>query len=376
MKEYKKRFRPSIGIDGREITNNGTGIGRYTKNLINNLLKIDEKTKYYLLTNGENIQLGKYNNLTVLSSKPMKKGIWEKHFVPEMVRKHKISLFHNTRSGNTFFQPLDIPYITTVHDIIPLKFQHEFPEKVVERWKNALSPYLEQAEHIISVSNKTAEDLIEWSGINKKKITTIYQGIDNSVKKLPKDEARQKMKNHYGLEHPYLLTIGRNQEYKNIKTLLQACSILPDQIKQEYKLVITGNGAEKYEAIISEYNLEEFVKPLGYVPEELLQSLYCGSEVFIFPSLYEGFGLPPLEAMAFGVPVISSNMETMTEVLGDAAIYFDPRNPNDIAEKITQMLNEPLLCHKMAKKGVEHAEKYSWEKTARKTLNLYQNILE
>ena len=118
-----------IAIDGREITNKGTGIGRYTKNLVSNLLQIDKSIDYYVLTNGENLQLGEYTNLKILPSEKIRNSDWETKFVPEVMEKYKLDLFHNTRSGNTYFQLMDFPYITTVHDIIPWKFQKEFPKQ-------------------------------------------------------------------------------------------------------------------------------------------------------------------------------------------------------------------------------------------------------
>jgi glycosyltransferase involved in cell wall biosynthesis len=365
----------TIAIDGREITNKGTGIGRYTKNLILNLLKVDKTTSYYVLTNGENVQLGEYTNLKILPSDKMHNSDWESKFVPEVMEKYKVDLFHNTRSGNTFFQPLDFPHITTVHDIIPWKLQNEFSPKIVDRWNNFFPPYIESAKHIITISKTTTEDLLEWTGINKKKISIIYQGIDPHFKRIPKETAKELMKKHFDLHHPYIFTMGRNQVYKNVHSLIKAFSLLPDHIKKNFKLVIAGNRAEEYQPMINDLSLQEYVIPLGYIPEELLPALYCGSELFAFPSLYEGFGFPPLEAMSFGVPVISSDIDTMKEVLDDAAIYFNPYDPNDIADKIQLMLNKPSLCQKMSEKGLDHVKKYSWEKTARKTLKVYHSIL-
>lgn len=366
---------PSIAIDGRELTNKGTGIGRYTENLIKHLLKIDKQTRYYVLTNGKNIYLGKHKNLTVISSKKMKRRTWETRFVPQIMKKYKVNLFHNTRSGNTFFEVLDIPYVTTVHDIIPLKFEEEFPQKTVERWKNSFSPYVDGAKHIISISKKTSEDLVGFTGIDERKISLIYQGIDSKNKRISKEEARLLVKQQYDLEQPYILTVGRSQHYKNIKALIKAYSILPDEIRKKVKLVITGNGAENYKLMINELSLQEDVKLLGYVPDQFLPILFSASELFVFPSLYEGFGLPPLEAMAYGVPVISSNMDTMVEVLEEAAIYFDPNSPDEMAEKIKLMLTNPSLCIEMGEKGLEQAKKYTWEETARQTLQVYQSVL-
>ncbi|MBD1381912.1 glycosyltransferase family 4 protein [Metabacillus arenae] len=367
---------PSIAIDGREITNKGTGIGRYTKNLIINLLELDKSTKYYVLTNGEKINFEKYKNLTVLSSKAMKRGKWEKNFVPQMMRKYKVDLFHNTRSGNTFFQKIDHPYITTVHDLIPLIFQEDFPQKVVDRWKNSLSPYLHGAKHIITISQQTTKDLTRLTGIDKEKISVIHQGIDPLNKRKSNVHAKLVVKENYDIKHPYFLVIGRKQHYKNISALLKAYSLLPDPIKKQYKLVITGKDVENYRNLIKELSLLEYVRTLGYVPDKLLPDLYCGSKLFVFPSLYEGFGLPPLEAMAYGVPVLSSNMNTMKEILGDAAIYFDPKNPHDIAEKMILMLKNDPLCKAMSEKGLKQAEKYSWKKTARQTLQVYDSVLQ
>jgi glycosyltransferase involved in cell wall biosynthesis len=365
----------SIAIDGRELTNKGTGIGRYTVNLIINLLKLDKTTKYYVLTNGEMVQLGGYSNLMVISSNSMKNREWETKFVPAVMEKYKIDLFHNTRSGNTYFQPLDFPYVTTVHDIIPWKLQDEFPQKIVDRWKEFFPPYLESAKHVITVSNKTTEDLVAWTGIDKEKISVIYQGIDAKFKRISQKKAKVLMKKHFDLDEPYIFTLGRKQHYKNVQSLIKAYNLLPNQMKQHVKLAITGNRAEDYQPMINELSLQEYVKSLGYIPEKLLAALYSGSELFVFPSFYEGFGFPPLEAMSYGVPVISSNMDTMKEVLGDAAIYFNPSDPNDLNEKIQLMLGNSALRREMIEKGLEHVKKYSWEETARQTLQVYRSIL-
>jgi glycosyltransferase involved in cell wall biosynthesis len=371
-----KSSKYTVAIDGREISNKGTGIGRYTKNLIINLLKLDKTTNYYVLTNGENVQLGEFTNLKILPSKKMSNSDWEKKFVPEVMKTYNVDLFHNTRSGNTFFQPLDFPHITTVHDIIPWKMQNEFPKKLVDRWNNFFPPYLESTRHIITISKRTTEDLLEWTGINKKKISLIYQGIDPHVKRIPKEKAKELVKKHFGINDPYIFTIGRNQVYKNVQSLIKAFSILPDHLKKNYTLVIAGNKAEEYQPMINDLSLQEYVKPLGYIPEDLLPVLYSGSELFVFPSLYEGFGFPPLEAMSFGVPVISSDIDTMKEVLEDSAVYFNPYDQNDIADKIQLMLNNLSLCMEMSEKGLSHVKKYSWENTASKTLQVYHSILK
>lgn len=366
----------SIAIDGREISYEGTGIGRYTKNLIINLLKIDKTTRYYVLTNAENVQLGDYPNLRVLPSDKMNSREWETKFVPEVIKQYKVDLFHNTRSGNTFFQPSGFPYVTTVHDIIPWIFRNQFPAMVVNRWKYFFPIYVDNAKHIITVSNKTTEDLVAWTGIDKTKISVIYPGIDNMFKRISKETAKSLMKTHFDVEQPYIFTMGRKQQYKNVESLIKAYGLLPKKVKQNIKLVITGNRAEEYQPMINALSLQEYVIPLGYIPEELLPALYSGSELFVFPSLYEGFGFPPLEAMSYSVPVISSDMDTMKEVLGDAAIYFNPNDPKDLADKIQLMLNNSSLCMEMSEKGLEHVKRYSWEETARQTLRVYRSILD
>ncbi|WP_180954438.1 glycosyltransferase family 1 protein [Bacillus sp. V5-8f] len=375
MKEGTNYSELSIAIDGREVTNQGTGIGRYTNNLIMNLLNLDKTTRYFVLTNAENIQLGEYPNLIVLPSKKMKSREWETNFIPEVMKQYNVDLFHNTRSGNTYFQPLDFPFVTTVHDIIPWKFRNQFSEKIVNRWKDLFPHYVNCAKHIISVSNKTAEDLVEWTGVESTKISVIYQGINPMFKRIPEETAKLLMKANYGIDQPYIFTMGRNQQYKNVETLIKAYGLLPEGLKERLNLVITGNRAEEYQSIINQLSLQEFVKPLGYIAEELLPALYSGSELFVFPSLYEGFGFPPLEAMSYGVPVISSDMDTMKEVLGNSAIYFNPCDPCDIADKIQLMMNNPSLCMEMSEKGIEHVKKYSWEETARQTLQVYHSIL-
>lgn len=370
------KIEPQIAIDGRELTFEGTGIGRYTENLIKHLLKNDKETGYLVLTNGASIDLGEYPNLSTLSSKHMPDSEWERVFVPKVIDQFNIKLFHNTRSGNSHFYPLKTPYVATVHDIIPLKFHEYFPSGIVTKWKNNFPEYAKKAEHIITISHHSRKDIINVTGIDKSKISVIYQGIDPIFNSSSDEKSELLIQKHYDIKTPYILNVGRFDYYKNVRNLLKAYSSLPKKIRDNYHLVIAGQGAENHAGLIENLFISDNVKLLGYVPQELIPSLYRGATVFVLPSLYEGFGLTPLEAMKSGVPLLCSNYGPLPEILERGALYFNPVDIEDIRSKLMFMLKDKSVREKMKLRGFQQINKYSWDETAKKTLEIYKSILK
>jgi len=370
------KINPQIAIDGREITLEGTGIGRYTENLIKHLLKNDKETGYLVLTNGASIDLGEYPNLSTLSSKQMNDSEWESEFVPRVIDKFNIKLFHNTRSGNSNFYPLKTPYVATVHDIIPLKFPHYFPSSLVKKWKKGFPEYINKAEHIITISHHSRKDIMNLTRIHKNKISVIYQGIDPIFNSKSDETSELLIKDLYDLKTPYILNVGRYDYYKNVRNLLKAYSNLPKKIRDNYNLVIAGLGTENHTRLIEDLSISDNVKLLGYVPQELIPSLYRGATFFVLPSLYEGFGLTPLEAMKSGVPLLCSSYGPLPEILERGALYFNPEDIDDIRNKLMFLLKEESIREKMKLRGFQQINKYSWDQTAKKTLEIYKSILK
>jgi glycosyltransferase involved in cell wall biosynthesis len=231
-----------------------------------------------------------------------------------------------------------------------------------------------KADKIITVSQNTKDDLVEMFNYNPKKIKVIYNGVDNSYKIIDNKKLISEIKDKYDTGKDFLLYVGNIKPHKNIPVLLKALS----NIDKQNKLVIVGKRDKAYDEIfdiIDQNNLEDRIIFTGFVPDKDLILLYNAATLFVYPSLYEGFGLPPLEAMACGTPVITSNVSSLPEVVGYAAITVDPYNINGLAEEINKVLGNEVLQKAMIKKGIERAKEFTWEKTARETIRVYEEVL-
>ena len=264
------------------------------------------------------------------------------------------------------------PYIVTVHDLVRFYFPFD-PEKLAERIFLKLDIRgIKRAGHLIATSQNTKNDLIEYMKIPQNKITVIYNGIDRSIFK-PYD-VRLRL-----LDKPYILYVGSERPRKNLGRLFEAFAILKKEFP-DFKLLKIGpvGRHEKYRR-----NAEKELKRLGitrdvafidYVSEQDLVSYYCSAELLAYPSLYEGFGLPPLEAMSCGCPVVTSNISSLPEVVGEAGIMVDPRDITSLAEAMRRVLTDSKLRDGMVGKGLEQAKKFSWEKAAEQTREVYDKV--
>jgi glycosyltransferase involved in cell wall biosynthesis len=260
--------------------------------------------------------------------------------------------------------------LATVHDVFHLAMS-EYLSKSVQVSARAFYWILRRrADKIICVSHFTARELIRFIKIPDEKIQVIYNGVDRSWFDVrPKGNPYDK---------PYLLFVGNVKLHKNLSALLKAFSTLKDKI--DHDLVIVGRREgfltpdHNLENAINNYNLHERVHFTGYIEDDLLKQYYVFADALVFPSLYEGFGLPPLEAMACGCPAVVSNAASLPEVCGNAALYFNPYKPKDIADKILLLLNNDNLRVDLTKKGKEHARQYNWEKTAQETFRVIEGL--
>ena len=274
---------------------------------------------------------------------------------------------------------LKIPYIITVHDLIryfDFKGYGTFIHRPNLRDKFYLSldyKGIKKAARIIAVSQTTKHDLVKHLGIPEEHISVIYEGIDH---RLFKPTSRRLM------DYPYVLFVGSEHPRKNFAQLIRAFFKLKTQRRfKDLKLVKVGKaGGPEAEFrkqtlhVINELNIPRDVVFVDYVPEEDLPAYYSGAECFILPSLYEGFGLPPLEAMACGCPVIVSDAASLPEVTGDAAITVKPQDTSSLADAIEMVLTDKRLRQELVSKGLNHAQQFSWEKAARETLEVYQLV--
>lgn len=264
-----------------------------------------------------------------------------------------------------------VPTIVSVMDLSFLHFPETFKKNDLYQLTKWTKYSVMKAKKIITISKSSKNDIIKHYNIDEKKIKVVHLGLKNmaSNSSVPLEE--------FGINKKFILFVGTLQPRKNIVNLIKAFSLLPNQFKESYQLVIVGKKGWLYEDILRApemFGVEDKTLFLDYIKDNELPSFYKNAEVFVLPSLYEGFGLPILEAMRYGCPVITSNVSSMPEAGGDAAMYFDPNNIEDIEEKIEKVLNDEKLRKKMIEKGSEHYKKFTWEKAAKEVLSAVESV--
>ncbi len=364
-----------IGIDAR-LLGKGFGIGRYVEQLIENLQKIDAENQYVLFVKEINNEIKDSRFRQVLADVPWYS--WQEQLqMPKIIKKEKIDLMHFPHWNVPFFYKGN--FIVTIHDLImfhfprpeattlgPLKFWlKDMAHRLVV--KNAVK----KAKHIITTSEFTKIDVHNTLKVPLEKMTTVYQAPFISP---GNEEDRQGILEKFGIKKPYVLYVGSAYPHKNLDGLLKAWELFLNKFNLDYRLVLVGKENYFYRKIKESEiakKLGDRVVFTGFVPDSELDVIYKESELYIYPSLYEGFGLPPLEAMTRGVPVASSNSSCLPEVLGEAAIYFDPNDIENIADTIKKVLLDDNIRHELSVNRVAELKKYSLQKMAEQTLKIY-----
>lgn len=363
-----------IGIDASRANKpKKTGVEWYSYHLIQELKKIDKDNRYFLYTDrpltGDLAQCPPNFEERILSWPlprfwTLGRLSWEMKFgkeVPDIlfVPAHTIPLLQPRRT------------VVTVHDI---GFEH-FPE--LYQWADKLYHrftirFIKRfADKIITVSNFSKKDLVDFYRISPEKIEVVYNGYDNDHYKLIENQIRK-------IVEPYLLFIGRLEEKKNIPALVRAFGEFKLRHSQDkHKLVLIGKpgfGFERAEKLMARYHIQDQIVLPGWVGDEELPLWLAGAELFVFPSLFEGFGIPVLEAFACGCPVICSKTTSLPEVAGEAALMFDPANTHEIVTRLEQVLFNPEVRDSLREKGFRQAQHFSWHKCARETLDVLMEV--
>ena len=292
-----------------------------------------------------------------------------------LIKEKNLDLFFSP----THYSPLfsSCPQIISILDVSYKLFPEMFPKKDLLKLALWGKLSIRRAKKIITISNSSKNDIINEYRILANKVEVIPLGIkDVNASDMNKSEFIEK----YNLKNPYVLFVGTLQPRKNIAKLIEAFAKLETEnlkLKTSLDLVIVGRKGWDYEKILEapdKFGVSERVKFLEDVTNEDLPLFYKNAEVFVLPSLYEGFGLPILEAMQYDCPVVTSNVSSLPEAGGDAAIYFDPNNAEDIAEKIEKVISDPKLREEMVRKGKEQIKKFSWEKSAKDVIRIFETI--
>lgn len=369
-----------IGIDISQIVY-GTGVSTYTKKLVENLLKIDKKNEYILFGSSlrskkklaefaDSLKDFKNCQVKVFSYPPtILEFLWNKlHILPIENLIGEVDIFHSSDWTQPRIKSPNTKKVTTVHDMISFLFPSSVHPKIISSQKRRLKRVKEEVNLILADSETTKDDIVKFLQIQEDLIRVVYLAPSEEFK--PQDEAKVKeVLEKYKIKKPFILSVATQEPRKNIQKLLDVFEKIVAE-NPKFHLVLTG----KY-GWGPGFHSAENVTWTGYVPEEDLVSLYSGCRVFVYPSLYEGFGLPILEAMACGAPVVTSNNSSMAEIAKDAAILVDPRSDGQIKKAIEMVLGLNLENYqKMVRASLDRARRYTWTKTARETLRAYAEV--
>ncbi len=373
-----------IGIDARLWGSSGRGVGRYVQNLVENLEKVDSKNKYFIflrekgfntfLPHGENFH-------KVLADVPWY-GVQEQVVMPGIFSASNLDLLHVPH----FNAPLlyGERMVVTIHDLTMLKFggreTSTLPAPLFYAKRLGLRVVTElavrRAARVIVPSKFVKKELVRTFTLPPGKIVvTPEAGVLAGKERTAAEREIEDVLGKYRITKPYFLYVGSFYPHKNVGRLVEAVKVLNERLKKSAQLVLVG-GKDAFLERVAHQALEigalKYLVLTGYVTDADLVDLYREAEAYVQPSLSEGFGLGSVEAMALGVPVVQSEASCLPEIAGEAALYFDPQNPRDIAEKLAKVLGNKTLRQGLVKKGLARAKDFSWEKMARETLGVYR----
>jgi glycosyltransferase involved in cell wall biosynthesis len=372
-----------IAIDIRRMSE--FGVGTYIRNVVRTLGRLDHETTYFLLGSSDKVkEIGALPpNFHTISVAGPERSVRSFREFRAAVRRLECDLVH---IPNLFSLPraLPCPYVMTVHDMLEhmsrARQQSGFWGSVhLQLTKRVLSG----AARIFAVSNFTKNEMEKLFGIPSERIEVVYNAIDERFLRGHASAAdRQLIAERYRVTYPFLLYAGRVSPHKNVVRMIEAFSALKtelekDQAFPDLKLIIIGDdlsGNPDLRRTVIRSGMQNDVRFLGFVPIEVLRIFYDAAKIFVFPSLYEGFGLPPLEAMAHGTPVVTSNVSSLPEVVGNAAVLVNPENVFEIMRALHRVLLDRPLRERMKERSYQQATKFSWEKSVRRIMEAYRNV--
>jgi glycosyltransferase involved in cell wall biosynthesis len=367
-----------IAIDARGINlYTGTGIGTYTENVLKNLINIDTTNDYHIFWSGNNYESIKKDNCKIIMTSRKHQRFFEDHYFPENISREKIDIYHIPQNGIGFSEEISCKKIITIHDLIPYIMPETVGRGYLLKFLKEMPLVIENSDGIITVSEFSKQDILKFFPIDEKKIFVTPLAADKKYVPLEKAYCRDFLKNAYNLTHPFILYLGGFSERKNVSSALIAFSKVYKDLDKKYNLVIVGgykDSSQRLVKLASELGIDSHVVFTGFVPEEHLPIFYNCCDTFIYPSFYEGFGLPPLEAMNCGTPVIASNLTSIPEVVGDGGILINPYDIAEISSAIGNLLSNEKLKEDLSYRGLKRAKNFSWQNTAQDTLNVYENI--
>jgi len=370
----------NIAIDGRQLNSLGSGFKTYTTGLISGLQAIDSQNDYFVYLDRPLINLN-FENSDNFKCRVIQNRfggfIWKQIALPidEWRYRKGIDIFHFLSNSPSYTSPGRLIY--TIHDLSFLLYPGNLPRSHYLSLRLQMPLGARRAEKIITESQCAKKDICRFFQVDPKKVQVIYGGVDESYITVEDKNQLTEVQHNYNLPNHFILYLGSFLPHKNLFTLLRAYARLPLFLRNQYSLVLGGNPGKHLNGIMKlmlELDIQERVILPGYVSSDDIAPLYSLADIFVYPSLYEGFGLPPLEAMACGTPVVVSNSSSIPEVVGDAGLLVDPQDIAGWSAAIEQVLSEPDLRAQMRCAGLIQADKFKWAESAKQTLAVYEEV--
>ena len=377
-----------IGIEAQRLFRpHKHGMDRVALELIRSLQKIDKENEYFIFVKPDvdNKVISSTHNFHIVEVEGGAYPIWEQFKLPKLAKAHNCDILHCT--SNTAPLALQMPLVTTLHDVIfkegsvleQLTSSASWYQKIGNLYRRLIvNSIVKKSQRLITVSNFERQNISKIYKLDSSKIQTVHNGVNESFKAVVDNKARAKVKQKYNLPEHFLLHLGNTDPRKNTARVLKAFYMYIYVYTEDLKLVLVGLNESKLSTILKSIDLEEELSDkiilTGYVVDTDLPILFSLSELFLFPSLREGFGIPIIEAMACGTPVITSNTSSMPEVAGDAACLVNPNSTENIYEAISKVRSDKNYKNQLTEKGLARYTKFTWENAARQVLGIYQTF--
>ena len=370
----------NISIDARGANlYKGSGIGTYIENLLKEIINLDNINKYTIFWSGENYSNFKKSNTSIHLTSKKHGNFYESFYYSSYTNNNNIDLHHIPQNGIGLNSNYQCPCVVTIHDLIPYLMPETVGKGYLERFLKDMPFIIEKTKGILTVSEYSKKDILRFfPNYPADNIFVTPLAANSSFIKLDKANCKSILKNKYNIDNPFVLYIGGFSSRKNVKELITSFKKINTSLNNsDYRLVLCGSVKDEGNKLINyckEIGIYENIIFTGFVPDEDLPLFYNASDTFVYPSLYEGFGLPPLEAMSCGTPVITSNLTSIPEVCNDSAILINPFNKDELADSLLKLLNSNSLRDEFSIKGFENSKNFTWQKTAKLTLDAYEKI--
>ncbi len=364
-----------IAMDSRSATiHSGTGIGTYTKNLVDVLINKDDlDIKFFWTGDYSKFPTNSLNKLCLVSSR--NNTFFEKNFIPKYIHDNKIDLYHIPQNGIGLCPNSDVNTVVTIHDLIPYIMPETVGTGYLQKFLKDMPTIINSSKGILTVSNHSKNDILKFfPSCPSDKIIVTPLFANASFKPLSKKNCSNMLNQKYNINFPFILYLGGFSTRKNVKMLIDSFQSVLNDIPSYYKLLLLGSIKDEGNKLIDyvhSLGLSDRIIFLGYIKYNELPLFYNACKCFVYPSLYEGFGLPPLEAMSCMCPVITSNTSSIPEVTNSSAMLINPLDKDDLSNSIIKMINDTDIRNHYGLLGYNQSKNFSLDKTATDTINAY-----